>query len=142
MDPRLAVSLRQIGRLEELLGKLAKIPSPVAKDVAPQISALVQKQFKEGTDPYGRPWRKLMRSTLNRGRTPPPLTDTGKLRDGTKAYAIGNAVHVVVGMPYGYFHQVGTRRMVARRILPQAGMPKAWNEALKTSFRKLAKGVR
>lgn len=142
MDPRLAVSLRQIGRLEELLRKLSEVPRHVAEDVAPEINRLVQAQFEDGKDPYGKPWAPLKKSTLKKGRRPPPLTDTRQLRNNTRVYPYRNSIRVVVGMPYGYFHQVGTRNMAARRILPQAGMPKAWNEALKASFRKLAKGVR
>ena len=41
-----------------------------------------------------------------------------------------------LGAPYGYFHQVGTRNMVARRIFPQFGPPASWREILRASARE------
>lgn len=141
-DTELAKTLSQIGRLEQSIAKLAEIPRKIAEDVAPTINALIQKQFDEGKDPYGRAWAPLKPSTLRSGRNPPPLTDTKRMRDGTKVYVLRAnyaGLRIVVGEPYGYFHQVGTKDMVARRILPDAGIPAAWKQAFDASARRVSR---
>jgi len=141
-DADLARTLSQIGRLEQSVAKLAEIPRKIAEDVAPEINRLIQKQFSEGKDPYGRAWAPLKASTLKTGRKPPPLTDTRKMRDGTKVYVIRAnyaGLRIVVGEPYGYFHQVGTKNMKARPILPQYGIPAAWKRALDESARRVVR---
>jgi len=139
----------QLGRLERVIEELAYAPRKVAVVAAPKLTRLLQQQFRRGEDPYGRPWAPLRPSTLARGRRPPPLTDTRRLRDGTKAtpYPGGRAgIRLKVGRPYGYFHQVGFRvgrtRVPPRRILPQFGMPAAWREALAEAAREVGRQAR
>lgn len=124
---RALASLRGLMRTVE---ELAYVPRKVAAIAAPKLSRLLQAEFRSGTDPYGRPWRRLSRATLARGRHPPPLTDTGRLRNGTGAKQGRAGIVLTVGAPYGKFHQYGTRHMPARRILPAFGMPASWRQAL------------
>lgn len=141
-DAELAKTLSQIARLEQSVAKLAEIPRKIAEDVAPEINRLIQKQFDEGKDPYGRAWAPLKKSTLDMGRRPPPLTDTRKMRDGTKVYVLRAnyaGLRIVVGEPYGYFHQVGTKNMKARKILPDAGIPADWKRAFDDSARRVVR---
>lgn len=141
-DAGLAKTLSQIGRLEQTIAKLVEIPRKIAEDVVPEINRLIQKQFDDGQDPYGRPWAPLKKATIDRGRKPPPLTDTRKLRNGTKVYVLRAnyaGLRIVVGESYGYFHQVGTKNMAARRILPSAGMPSTWKQAFDNSAKRVAR---
>jgi hypothetical protein len=106
----------------------------------PRITRALQSQFRQGVDPYGSPWAPLSPNT--RGRKPPPLTDTGKLKQGTKARpGVGGraGLHLVLGAEYGIFHQTGTRNMPARRILPTRGMPAEWRGILESRARMLAR---
>lgn len=130
------------GRLEKLLEQLARVPRKTAAIAAPLITRELKAQFAKGVDPYGRPWAPLRPSTLER-HGPPPLTDSGVLRDGTKAMVRdGNraGIHIVLGARYGYFAQSGFRagkiRVKPRRILPQQGMPAAWAAILKRAARQ------
>ena len=135
----LAQALRSIGQLEQTLAELDVMPRKLAIDVAPKITRLLQRQFSRGTNPYGRRWAKLASGK------PSHLTETGRLRDGTRAGPMpgGRAgVRVILGARYGYFHQTGTRHMPARRILPQMGMPADWREVFDASARKLAARAR
>lgn len=119
-------------QLERNLRKLAEVPSQASKEAADGITIELQKEYTTGSDPYGKPWAPLKPSTLRRGRRPPPLTATGKMRDGTKAKPMaGGGVQLEVGRPQGVFHQYGTRIMAARRILPQKALPKAWGQILR-----------
>jgi len=137
-DPGLAKAIARIGRLQKAIEELATLPRAVATVVAPRLSKLVAKQFSSGTDPYGRPWRPISATTkrLRKGRKGGrPLTDTGRLRAGTGVSVTRSGARLVLGAPYGYFHQVGTRNMPARRIFPQFGLPAAWRTVLRDAAR-------
>jgi hypothetical protein len=143
-----AMAISQIGKLQQLLTRMSDIPRRTAVDAAPKIEALVQAQFRAGTDPYGRSWRRLMPSTIAKGRKPPPLSDTKALRDGTRVFA--RAAHragivIQLGESYGYFAQVGFRVgktvVPARRILPQFGLPDSWRRALESSAREMGQRI-
>lgn len=131
-----AAARREIAKLQDFLGRIGKLPEVLASEAAPEITRLLQKQFDEGTDPYGRSWRSLMPSTMARGRQNPPLTDTRKLRNGTKAYALPGkeGLRLTVGASYATFHQTGFhsgRTYVApRRIFPREGLPRSWVKIL------------
>lgn len=137
------LAVAELGRLVDTIDRLSRVPRRVATIAAPQIEAELKKQFYAGLDPYGRPWRPLRPATIAKGRTPPPLTDTKALRDGTKARAVpgGRAgIRITLGAFYGFFHQVGFRvgrtRVGPRRILPQFGMPATWMRILRDASRQ------
>jgi hypothetical protein len=137
-NPQLAKAIDRIGRLERAVTELALLPQRVARDAAPKLDKLVKQQFARGVDPYGRPWAPIKLSTKKRrkGRKgAPPLTDTGRLRSGTGVKVTRAGAKLVLGASYGYFSQVGTKHMPARRIFPQFGIPAAWREVLRQSAR-------
>lgn len=146
-----AFAIAELGRLAQTIERLAYVPRKVAVIAAPKISRLLRRQFADGSDPYGRPWASLRPATIAKGRTPPPLTESGRLRDGTKATASpgGRAgIRLVVGARYGYYHQTGYRnaktgrKVAARRILPQYGLPASWKAALDESAREAVREAR
>jgi hypothetical protein len=123
-----------LGLLVANLNKLAEVPSQASKQVATELTQELQLQFADGKDPYGKLWAPLKPSTLKKGRHPPPLTDKGALKSGTRAIAMqGVGVQIELGEAYGFFHQKGTIKMVARRILPAGGMPKTWSVIIKNA---------
>ncbi len=128
--------LAWMGKLERTIQELGRMPRKLSIAVAPQITTELRKQFDRGTDPYGRKWRKLSTGS------PSYLTKTGRLKRGTKAMPMAGGragVRIVVGAPYGIFHQTGTANMPARRILPQQGMPASWRVAITREMRRLLK---
>lgn len=142
-SPQMAIA--ELGRLQATLHELTLVPRKVAEIAAPKIDRLLRQQFRDGQDPYGKAWAPLKPATLAKGRTPPPLTDSTDLRDGTGAsVAPGNraGIRLRVGARYGYFHQAGYRnartggKVPARRILPQFGLPRAWSAILREAARK------
>lgn len=140
-------AIREIGRLQDTLRRLGEVPRRAAAIASPKLTRLLQRQYRTGVDPYGRPWAPLRPATLQR-HGPPPLTDTRAMRAGTRAmvprphYA---GIRLVVGAPYGYFHQVGFRvhgrRVPARRILPQYGLPATWLRVLQDAARQAARAA-
>jgi hypothetical protein len=141
-------AIASIGRLSHVLDKLIELPRKLAAEVKPDIDRLLQQQFKDGVDPYGRPWAPLRPATLALGRRPPPLTDSRVLRDGTQVVlGRGNSagLRIHLGAPYGFFHQTGYRnvrtgrRVPPRRVLPQQGIPQSWSRALRAAATRLAR---
>ncbi len=125
--------LRQMGRLSETLARLDVLPRKVAELAAPEITKALQKEFAQGADPYGRKWRKLATGKPSR------LTESGRLRRGTRAAPLPGrraGVRILLGARYAVYHQTGTSRMPARKILPERGMPAAWNVAIKRALRR------
>ena len=141
-----ARAIGKIGKIRQTLGRLAEVPRRAAVIAAPQLTKLLRQQFAEGVDPYGRAWAPLSAATLAKGRRPPPLTATRALRRGTRASVLRAnyaGIHLSLGAPYGYFHQVGfrvgRRRVPARRILPQTGVPSAWRAVVQAAIQKAAR---
>ena len=138
-------AVRALASVRKQIEELARMPRKLAVACAPEITKLLRAGFRAGTDPYGRAWRRLKPSTL-RKHGPPPLTDSGKLADGTRAVVLdGNraGLHIKVGAPYGAFHQVGFRvgktKVGPRRILPAFGMPASWRDVFARQAAKLAR---
>jgi hypothetical protein len=115
------------------LGRLAGVPSRVSTAVAKDIQALVDQEYETGTDAYGAGWESLAEETLRRGRHPPPLTDSGRMRDTTRVRPLpGAGIAVTFDVPYAKFHHTGTKHMPARPVLPTEGrFPPSWEKALR-----------
>ena len=126
--------LKWMGNLERTLARLDMLPRRVATLAAPAITRALKRQFAQGTDPYGRKWKRLATGK------PSHLTESGRLRRGTRASPLPGrraGVRILLGhIPIPIYHQTGTVNMPARKILPERGMPRAWSEALKAAARK------
>lgn len=95
-------------RLSQLMRDMARVPSQVSKKIAADLDREIQGNFDQGVDPFGRKWRRLARSTIEAGRHPPPLTDTGRGRRSVRVKAMAGAgVSIVVGVLYMIYHQFG-----------------------------------
>ncbi len=128
--------ISRLGGLQRNLNELARVPAATSREVSERLNPMLQQQFATGTDPYGRPWAPLRPSTLKRGRRPPPLTASGKMRRGTKAFPLpGAGVGFTVPFP-GNIHQGGSVNMQARPILPRGGrLPASWGLVIRESAR-------
>ncbi len=127
---------RKLQLLKANLANLSRVPSQVAREASTSINGLIQQEFDRGQDPYGKAWAPLRSATLAKGRTPPPLTATGKMRGKTLAKPL-QSIGIGLEFPFpGVFHQKGTRKMRARPVLPYGGMPRAWTAAIKIATAK------
>lgn len=125
-------------RLHGTLRKLSEVPSRAAADAAVRIADVFDGQFADGVDPYGKQWAALKPYTLAKGRFPPPLTDTGAMRDSIEVKPTpGAGIEVTMGVDYATFHQTGTRDMAQRQIMPQSGgLPASWSSAIADAVRE------
>lgn len=93
------------------------------------MSELIQNQFDERRAPDGSPWAPRKQPT----GTWPLLEKTRKMRRSFKVMATASQLKVLNAAPYLKFHQEGTSRMVARPVLPGAGLTREWQEYIDVS---------
>lgn len=72
--------LEGITALRKAIVEMPRVMSRASTDAAEYLEEVIEAQFEAGVDPYGNPWRDLADSTIRRGRTPPPGTDTEAMR--------------------------------------------------------------
>lgn len=142
--------LDKMGNLVENLRRLSEVPSNVSRRVADDLRAMIEQQFVDGTDPYGDGWAPLAPRTVKKGRTPPPLTDSGNMRASVDVKPMrGQGVSITIDDPAG-FHQGGWSGPhgtgPARPILPDRGLPESWSEMIEEAiaietYRVMARGT-
>lgn len=126
-----------LGRLAQNIGRLASVPSRASVDASRGIARQIDQQFARGVDPYGKAWKRLAPSTIAKGRRPPPMTDTGDLRNGADVRPrSGAGIDVTFSVPYLGFHQgAGSPRanVPPRHVLPEGPLPPAWEKVIAQS---------
>lgn len=123
--------LAGLRELAENLRKLGGVPSRASRAASEKIAEVIQDQFDAGVDPYGEPWAPLAPSTLERKQGPGILDETGAMRESIDVSPMSGAgVKVTIGEDYARFHQEGTSRMPARKILPEEELPDTWARAI------------
>jgi phage gpG-like protein len=84
---------------------------------------LVRQEFAMSRDPYGNPWAPLKK----RRAGGPVLVKSGRMQGRIRRRTSSVGFTLVSPVPYSGFHQSGTRRMVQRRIFPDADLiPPEW----------------
>lgn len=127
--------ISRMGDLADRIADLATVPSYVAKKVSYGIAELVAAEFDAGEDPYGTAWKPLAKATLDKGRHPPPLTDTRAMRESLRVRPMAHAgVSITINHPAAP-HQTGWSGPrgsgPARPILPaREELPESWQELI------------
>lgn len=109
----------------------------IAEQIAEEMVNLSAKGFKKKADPYGARWAPRVRTTKrNAGKN--LLVATGVMRDSVSATHTATTATVQYGQSYAQFHQDGTSKMVARKLVPDEGrIPDTWA----TEFADVAEDV-
>jgi len=107
--------------LKELARKISDI-SPVRDRFSKSILKEIDKEFKTGKDPYGKPW------TINSGRKT-KLQKTGKLRKSFSIQKTESKFIVRSSAPYFGYLNFGTKYMHPKIIVPHK-----YNGFIKTLF--------
>lgn len=111
-------------RLVSSLATAAKVPRDAKAQLATVALARVRAGFDDSAAPDGSAWAALR---WRRGR---PLVLTGKLSKSFRKRVFAGGFAIESSVPYAGFHQGGTRRMTARRMLPREGtIPEPWRAA-------------
>lgn len=107
----------------------------IANRAAAAIAARIEKQYGTGRGPYGEMWAPKAGQSAAPGRKPRAagrsfLQKTGAMKRATDVIAGVKGVTVTAPKPAG-FHQSGTRKMPARRLVPSGtSLSTPWREAV------------
>lgn len=115
----------ELRKLIAALNRPEKALQLVARAMAEEAIELTREGFSKESDPDGKGWAPTQRG----GRI---LQDTGRLRNSFRVMRV-NARGFQIGttVEYSGYHQSGTRRMPARKQLPDAGkIPRTWRSRL------------
>ena len=129
------------------LRELSRVPAAAAADASRELDAVIREQHGAEVDPYGQPWAPLKPSTVKRkgGDTRILKRSDVMLDELSIRPSQGAGLTLTFGAAYAAFHQLGTKDMVPRRLLPLAAMPKTWSDAIKRAldarFQKWADGA-
>jgi len=113
--------------LKELIDKARLLASPAfLKDTLTALAETARTEivlgFAAGRDPYGAKWAPL-KAQKGRRAGGQPLRDTGRLQNSFNVQATETGIEVRSGVEYAGYHQYGTKRMPARRMVPsKAGL--------------------
>lgn len=118
-------------KLEALEEKLDYAASDNARTelyhkVGEKALALVQDGFHKETDPYGSNWAA---KKYQNGRK--ILVDSGTLQSSFEMESSPEGFTIRNDTPYAGYHQSGTDRMVARKMIPDEGSLGDWEEPLR-----------
>lgn len=110
--------------LEAALSSPNTILREIAQNLAEESINLVREGFDGASDPYGGGW-----AATRRGNKP-LHGPTGALRTSYSIRSAGSRGFVIgSGVGYANYHQRGTSRMVARKMVPDDDIPGAWRAA-------------
>jgi phage gpG-like protein len=133
----MAMSVKGTGQLRRLALAVQSMPRRVRKDAAEiaqrGIAALIDDQFDAKRDPYGVAWKPP--------KTGETMQKTGRLRRGFSVVirpgsGQGLALEISNREEYAHWLQSGTEKMTARRLVPGATLPPAWQAVLRDAYRQ------
>lgn len=114
-------------RLDDIEDGIVEVSKAMAQEV---MDSLIPGQFEKQGAPDGSKWKEIAR----KGQI---LRDTGALLTGwgrqkSKATVTGKGFTIINPVPYAPYHQFGTKRMDARKMVPESGdLPPHWEESLR-----------
>jgi uncharacterized protein YlxW (UPF0749 family) len=121
-----------MSRMGRAIRQLADVPATAAREAAKAIEHLADSEFDLERDPYDRPWQTLAESTLERKGGDTRILQRSDVMRGTLAVLPmrGAGLSVTIDSP-AEFHQIGTKNMPKRMILPDnRGIPATWRDAI------------
>ena len=102
--------------------QLKAAPKSALKKIGQAVYSQIRLHYKNAEDPSGQAWRPLKPSTVRQkvrksGKVV-PLVDTGNLRNSLNYRVDGDKLRIGYSARYSVFHQLGTKFMPKRKILP------------------------
>jgi phage gpG-like protein len=121
-----------LARWERQLGQIAspRVAFEIADGMADAALGLVAETFGREADPFGNRWKPRKHDTgrpLLRGKT-------SRLVTWRKQFVNQHGYRIASAAPYAKFHQDGTKRMPARRMVPNGRLPAKWASEFRGVF--------
>lgn len=128
----MADGFAQLSRLIASLDTLAADgATEVSEAAAKGLNEVVQAEYEQGKGPDGQAWANKADGT------PSHLKKSGDMRRDTQVLPGVKGVTVRVPRPGG-FHQAGTDRMQARKLVPDGEpLPASWEKSLEEATRQV-----
>lgn len=125
-------SFAELAALRQKIRDVGSLKNRLIVAAANEARSLVATEFRSATDPTGKPWAPLKRRRRGQQRRGKPLNGiTGRF---ARSFVVLPSVHgFTVSTPreHARFHQSGTRKMVARQIVPSGGqLTDKWRGAI------------
>lgn len=110
-----------LNAISQLQGKLDN-QTPLMTKIGGYIVERAERGFETETDPYGSKWQPLSPATIvekqRKGYPNKILTRTGRLANSFRILVRGNSVRIASTVGYSRYHQIGTKKMAKRAMLP------------------------
>ena len=120
-----------IAQLDQLR-RAIESPSAVMADIGQFGVEQLDETWQAETNPYGVAWPPLAPATLRQKTGPSMLIESGSMNAGLGYQVSGDGVEIGVLSDIAIFHQEGTSKMPARKVVPDEGLPPEWEPALTT----------
>lgn len=117
--------------LARRLNAFGPVRRQIIADWATETIHLIEQSFNARANPYGKAW--APRVTAGGGH--PLLEKSGAMRGGFQAEPTARGIRMFNVTQYWVYHQSGTRNMVARKTLPDRGLPALW----RATYQKVAR---
>lgn len=101
-----------------------------AQAVVPVVEELLKASFDARQTPSGEAWRPRVS-----GGSWPLLEKTSRMKASLRVRAVRGSVEMSYETPANY-HQSGTTRMVARKLLPENALPPTWSARIGEARRR------
>ncbi len=143
-----ATSPQMKGAISRIKTFTTGIRPAVAKRLAPRINERIRDMFANETDPYGRKWAPLKKSTLERKARsaggPIILSRTFELGNSSYALYTGKQVVITFGESGQYAQEgdSGRGNRPPRLLLPSFGIPKTWKADLEVATAQTVKAAK
>jgi phage virion morphogenesis protein len=120
---------KALTKLSKSMGDLTPVMTAIGED----MRFMIWQGFEAERDPWGKSWAPLKNPSKRRagGKI---LRDTGRLFNSIGYTVTPTSVSVGTSIEYGVFHQMGTKRMPARKFLPLTNsyknLPKEYRQSI------------
>lgn len=133
MASGMKAGFRELGKFKTKLQKSDQLLLAASREMRQEGLKLIDEGFQSRTDPIGRKWKRRKK------RKPwPILNKTLALRRGWKGQSNKTSFSFVNAVPYTVFHQKGTRKMVARKMVPDRSLSPKWRARMAKVYQKAA----
>ena len=113
---RIEIKGPALDAIKRLAEKTSNLSAPMRK-AGSYMERETKLNFAKQSDPDGAPWAPLAASTLRRKKSGAILRETGALAGSITMTASSNQATVAVGTNYAIYHQSGTSKMPARKMI-------------------------
>ncbi len=124
---------KALGTFRVKLEKSDDLLISMSKEMRQDVLALIDEGFEKRRDPIGRRWKRRKRAYPW-----PILNKTLAMRKGWRARSNGKrGTDLMNAVPYTRWHQWGTRKMVARKMIPDKRLSPRWRARLNKTWNRV-----